>query len=65
MLRYALHDLEGQRFWAMILILIGVGVMIYGLGSIMKAMDVSLNQVEELSDRVEQLNASTSEPAKT
>jgi len=60
-----LHDLEGQRFWAMILILIGVGVMIYGLGSIMKAMDVSLNQVEELSDRVEQLNASTSEPAKT
>jgi hypothetical protein len=60
-----LHDLEGQRFWAMILILIGVGVMVYGLGQILKTTDVALDQVEELTDRVEHLSESKSEPVKT
>jgi hypothetical protein len=63
-----LRDLEGQRLWAAIVTLIGFGAAIYGVGQLLKLTDVTMSQVEELSDRVDHLSrpvVSTSEPAKT
>ena len=65
-----LRDLEGQRFWAAMMIFAGLVLAVYGVGSLMKTTDTSLDQVSELTQRVEHLSkptvaASPSEPAKT
>jgi hypothetical protein len=60
-----LHDLEGRQFLAMIFVMIGIVAVIVGSEMLRKSMDVALSQVGELTDRVEHLSESTSEPAKT
>ena len=65
-----LRDLEGQRFWAAMVTLVGLAIAVYGVGELIKTTDTSLDQVSELTQRVEHLSkptvaASPSEPAKT
>lgn len=64
-----LHDLESQRLWLAVVLLLGLGAAVYATGQLLSLMDTSLDQVAELSERVERLQAapapSTSEPAKT
>ena len=63
-----LDDLEKKRFWAAIILLIGLGLAVYGAGELLQASSKMLDQVDELSERVERLSvpaASTSEPPST
>lgn len=60
-----LHDLEGRQFLGMIFVMIGIVTVIVGAGMLRKSIDVALSQVGELTDRVEHLSESISEPVKT
>lgn len=60
-----LHDLEGRQFLGMIFVMIGIVTVIVGAEMLRKSIDVALSQVGELTDRVEHLSESISEPVKT
>lgn len=61
-----LDDLERKVFWYSLVIMLGLAAAAMGASLLISATNKSLNQVDELSDRVEQLAApSASEPPKT
>jgi prolipoprotein diacylglyceryltransferase len=62
----ALDNLERRVFWYSLVIMLGLAAAAMGASLLISATNKSLDQVDELSDRVEQLAApSASEPPKT
>lgn len=64
-----LDDLERRHFWAAIILLIGVAITLFGAMEFSRTLHKSLDQTQELSERVERLSApaaaeSKSEPTK-
>ena len=62
-----LDDLERRHFWAAIILLIGVAITLFGAMEFSRTLHKSLDQTQELSERVERLSApaeSKSEPIK-
>jgi hypothetical protein len=63
-----LDDLEQRQFWGMILMVIALSAALVGMSMLIQTGNRAMDQVEELSDRVERLSvppASTSEQPKT
>lgn len=68
-----LRDLDGQKLRAMVLGLVALVVLVYAMAQLMDALNTSLDQQEEVTERLKALRqlgelrdakSSTSEPAK-